>query len=103
MFEHGATTSWAFNCKGLDVSGTFRKLIDGDKDGFIVATSQWIHGEGGSVMAGLVRRRATERHVFVRNFRDEVIALNWYNGLLPLIKKKPAGKLIWTGTSFTWG
>ncbi len=100
--ELGATISWAFNSQGWAGSETFENLVDGNKEAFIAATSDWIRDENQSVLPELVRRRATERHLFMRNSFDEVIALNWYMGLLPLIKNLPEGKLVWTGTRCTW-
>jgi GH24 family phage-related lysozyme (muramidase) len=101
-YQSGAIFSWAFNSKGWDTSDTVKTLIKGDLHGFIVAESQWYHGENHKVLAGLVRRRASERHIFERNSVSEVEALHWYTDLIAAVNKSPKGSLQWQKNRLIW-
>lgn len=105
--QKASAVSWAYNCKGWYVSDTFKLLVAGKIDEFFVHAATWYHGEGKSIMAGLVRRRAVELHLGTRGEIDRITGeLNWYMDLIPTInagmKAKKNGHLVWKGDRLIW-
>lgn len=103
-FQKASVLSFRYNAKTNQwLSSNSRRLLNaGDLKGYAEQVDEWNNGG----VAGLVRRRAVERHVFERNSLDEVKKLNWYNGLTPLVNRSIAqhkkGHLIWCGKVLTW-
>ena len=62
--EFAALVSFQFNTGGLRNSTLLRKLNKGDYEGAAGQFGRWIYA-GGKALRGLVRRRASERNLFL--------------------------------------
>lgn len=62
--QYGALVSFDFNTGGLGKSSLLRKLNDGDYEGAADGLLAW-NKAGGEVLSGLVRRRRSERRLFL--------------------------------------
>lgn len=104
VFEKAAILSFRYNAvTSLWLTSNSRKLLlGGDVAAYADSIDEWDNHD----MAGLVRRRAVERHLTQRHSLDEVKKLNWYNDLVPAVAKtKKAGRtghLVWAGERLIW-
>lgn len=62
--QYGALVSFDFNTGGLGKSSLLRRLNDGDYQGAADGLLAW-NKAGGTIFAGLVRRRRSERRLFM--------------------------------------
>jgi lysozyme len=61
-----ATVDIVFNCGPAPLEGSFGRLLQaGDHDGAANAMLAWDHGNGGTVLEGLARRRHADRELFI--------------------------------------
>jgi len=105
VYQKAAVLSFRYNCVTSKwLASDSRKLLNaGNLKGYADMVDEWNnHG-----LAGLVRRRAVERHVFERGSLDEVKRLNWYQGALmaqvnAANKLKKFGHLYWSGAQLVW-
>lgn len=107
--QRAAFLSWAYNGKGWYECDSFKKLCKGDIQGWLDGAMLWVHGEHGVPLAGLVRRRAAERHLGMRGEierLESVHDLHWYLDMVPSIengiKQKRPGHLVWSSDRLVW-
>lgn len=104
VYQKASILSFRYNAvTNLWLTSNSRKLLlAGQIDLYADSIDEWDNHD----MAGLVRRRAVERHLTQRHSLDEVKKLNWYMDLVPAVDKtKKAGRtghLMWAGERLIW-
>lgn len=96
----GAILSFRYNAVvSLWLSSTSRALLN---SGRIAEFWDMVDEWNNHATAGLVRRRACERHCGERNSLQEVKDLKWYTDLIPRVNIVRKGHLYWVGPRLVW-